>query len=188
MSLLYQERHRSDSTQTTFNYTVTTQGGNCLAASLDGTITVNPQGGLVLTSPAGSDAQVLCENTPILDITYQLEGDAINATVTGLPAGVSFSLVAGIITISGTPTDNITTTTVYDYTITTTGESCSSTTTGTITLNPDDDLDLISTAGTDAQILCETEPLVDIVYEFSGGATSATVTGPTCRGNLCGSW
>ena len=112
-----------------------------------------------------------------LDITYQLEGDATNATVTGLPAGVSFSLVAGIITISGTPTDNITTTTVYDYTITTTGESCSGTTTGTITLDPDDDLDLISTAGTDAQILCETEPLVDIVYEFSGGATSATVTG-----------
>ena len=100
------------------------------------------------------------------DIIYQLEGDATNATVTGLPAGVSFSLVAGIITISGTPTDNITTTTVYDYTITTTGESCSSTTTGTITLNPDDDLDLISTAGTDAQILCETEPLVAIVYEI----------------------
>ena len=52
-------------TQTIFNYTVTTQGGNCSAASLDGTITVNPEGGLVLTSPIGSDAQVLCENTPI---------------------------------------------------------------------------------------------------------------------------
>ena len=68
-------------------------------------------------------------------------------------------------------------TTVFNYTITTTGKSCTGTTTGTITLDPDDDLDLISTAGTDAQILCETEPLVAIVYEFSGGATSATVTG-----------
>ena len=38
-------------------------------------------------------------------------------------------------------------------------------------------MDLISTAGTDAQILCETEPLVAIVYEFSAGATSATVAG-----------
>ena len=91
-------------TQTTFNYTVTTIG-TCLAASLDGTITVNPQGGLVLTSPTGSDAQVLCENTPILDITYQLEGDATNVTVTGLPAGISFSEVSGIVTISGTPTE-----------------------------------------------------------------------------------
>ena len=76
-----------------------------------------------------------------LDITYQLEGDAINATVTGLPAGVSFSVLSGIVTISGTPTDDITSTTVYDYTITTTGSPCSGDTTGTITLDPDDDLD-----------------------------------------------
>ena len=144
---------------------------------MDGTITVNPEGGLVLTSPAGTDAQVLCENTPIDDIIYQLEGDATNATVTGLPGGVSFSVLSGIVTISGTPTDDITSTTLYDYTITTTGSPCSGDTTGTITLDPDDDLDLISTAGTDAQILCETEPLVAIVYEFSGGASSATVTG-----------
>ena len=144
---------------------------------MDGTITVNPEGGLVLTSPAGTDAQVLCENVTILDIIYQLEGDATNATVTGLPAGVSFSVLSGIVTISGTPSVDITSTTVYDYTITTTGSPCSGDTTGTITLDPDDDLDLISTAGTDAQILCETEPLEAIVYEFSGGATSAAVTG-----------
>ena len=75
-----------------------------------------------------------------LDIIYQLEGDATNATVTGLPAGVSFSVLSGIVTISGTPTDDITSTTVYDYTITTTGSPCSGDTTGTITLDPDDDL------------------------------------------------
>ena len=68
-------------TQTIFDYTVTTIG-TCSVASLDGTITVNPEGGLVLTSSIGSDAQVLCENTTILDIIYQLEGDATNATVT----------------------------------------------------------------------------------------------------------
>ena len=164
-------------TQTIFNYTVTTQGGNCLAASLDGTITVNPEGGLVLNSATGTDAQVLCENTAIIEIIYQLEGDATNATVTGLPAGISFSVLSGIVTISGTPTVDITSTTVYNYTITTTGSPCSGDTTGTITLDPNDDLAIVSTPGTDAQILCETEPLVDIVYEFSGGASSATVTG-----------
>ena len=46
----------------------------------------------------------------------------------------------------------------------------------------DDELNITSAVGTDAQILCETEPLVAIVYEFSGGASSAEVTGllPTC--------
>ena len=141
-----------------------------------------------MTSPIGSDAQVLCENTPIDDIIYQLEGDATNATVTGLPGGVSFSVLSGIVTISGTPTDDITSTTVYDYTITTTGSPCSGDTTGTITLDPDDDIVIVSTPGTDAQILCETEPLVAIVYEFSAGATSATVAGLTSRGYFCDNW
>ena len=114
MSLLFQERRQIQFLlKQVFNYTVTTQGGNCSAASLDGTITVNPEGGLVLTSPVEADAQVLCENTPILDITYQLDGDATNATVTGLPAGISFSVVSGIATISGTPTVDITATTVF---------------------------------------------------------------------------
>ncbi len=37
-------------------------------------------------------------------------------------------------------------------------------------------LELISAVGTDSQVLCETDPLVDIEYEFSAGATSATVS------------
>ena len=79
--------------------------------------------------------------------------DVTGATVTGLPAGLSFSLVAtgSALRFQELQQIGITTTTVFNYTITTTGESCSGTTTGTITLNPDDDLDLISPAGTDAQ-------------------------------------
>ena len=38
---------------------------------------------------------------------------------------------------------------------------------GTITVNPNDDLLLISAVGTDSQVLCETDPLIDIVYQFS---------------------
>jgi len=90
-----------------------------------------------------------------IEIQYQLLDGATGATVTGLPAGISFSFIADIITISGFPTVSITSTTVYTYTITTTGSPCSGTTTGTITVNPDDDLDLISAVGTDAQELCE---------------------------------
>ena len=75
------------------------------------------------------------------------------------------------------PQIDITTTTVFSYTVSTTGSCINTSLSGTITLNPDDELNITSAVGTDAQILCETEPLVAIVYEFSGGASSATVTG-----------
>ena len=113
---------------------------------------------------------------PLVAIEYTLVDGATGATVTGLPAGVSLNVASGIATISGTPTDDITTQTVYNYDITTTGSPCSGTATGTITVDPDDDLDLTSAVGTDAQVLCETDPLVAIDYEFSAGATSATVS------------
>ena len=160
-------------TQTTYNYTVTTIG-TCADTSLSGTITVDPEGGLDLTSATGTDAQVLCETDPLVAIEYTLVDGATGATVTGLPAGVSLNVASGSVTISGTPTDDITTQTVYNYEITTTGSPCSGTATGTITVDPDDDLDLTSAVGTDSQVLCETDPLVAIDYEFSAGATSAT--------------
>jgi len=50
----------------------------------------------------------------------------------------------GIVTISGTPTIGYYGNNCLYYTITTTGSPCSGDTTGTITLDPDDDLDLIS--------------------------------------------
>ena len=164
-------------TQTVYNYAVSTLGGNCVNTSLQGTITVDPEAGLSLNSSAGTDAQVVCENTPIVNITYQLVDGATGAAVTGLPTGLSFSSIGDIATISGTPTDNVTTQTVYNYTVTTTGSPCSGTATGTITIDPDDDLSLISPADTETQVLCETEPLVAIEYQFSGGATSADVAG-----------
>ena len=93
------------SNTTVYPYTVTTLGGSCEAASLDGTITVNPEGIITLTSGSGTDTQVLCEGDPIDTITYELFDGATDATVTGLPAGVSFSVdvTTNIVTISGTP-------------------------------------------------------------------------------------
>ena len=163
-------------TQTVYNYTVTTIG-TCADTSLSGTITVDPEGRLNLISPAGTDAQILCENTPIALIEYQLLDGATGATVTGLPAGIGFNVLNGIVTISGTPIVNITTSTVYSYTIATSGSPCSGTTTGTITIDPDDDLSLISAVGTDSQVLCEGDPIDSIIYQFSAGATSANITG-----------
>ena len=41
-----------------------------------------------MTSPVGTDAQTVCINTAITNITYATTG-ATGATVTGLPAGVT---------------------------------------------------------------------------------------------------
>jgi len=164
------------STQTIYSYTVETVGP-CTPAILNGTITVNPEGRLDLISAAGTDAQILCENNPIALIEYLLEDGATGATVTGLPAGVSLNVASNVARISGTPIVTITTSTVYSYTITTTGSLCSGSTTGTITIDPADDLSLISAVGTDSQVICEGDSINNIIYQFSGGATSANITG-----------
>ena len=80
---------------------------NIAPACLDGTLN--------LTSPAGTDAQTVCINTPIASINYAIGGGATGATVTGLPSGVTSSFNAGMVAISGSPGGNST------YTITTTG-------------------------------------------------------------------
>ena len=129
------------STQQIYPYTVTTSG-TCLNAILNGSITVDPEAGLLLNTPS-TDTQVVCENTPIQLIQYQLLDGATGATVTGLPTGVTFIVTGGgtQIEISGTPTANITAQTLYNYTVTTTGSPCNSSTTGTITVDPDGDLE-----------------------------------------------
>ena len=100
----------------TFNYTVTTTG-TCTQVTATGSITVNPDATISLTSAAGTDAQSLCVNTAITNITYAVGGGGTGAGVTGLPAGVTGSYSGGVFTISGTPTATGT----FNYTVTTTG-------------------------------------------------------------------
>jgi len=61
---------------------------------------------IIRSSGAGTDAQSVCQNIAIANITYQLGGGATGASVTGLPAGVSGSYNGGtkVYTISGSPT------------------------------------------------------------------------------------
>jgi len=86
-----------------------------------------------LSSGAGSDAQAVCINSPIKNITYALASGVTDATVTGLPAGVSGVYSFRLYTISGTPTESGD----FTYTVTTIG-SCSGShsASGTITVNP----------------------------------------------------
>ncbi|MEP7164084.1 MAG: T9SS type A sorting domain-containing protein [Ferruginibacter sp.] len=114
----------------TFNYTVTTTGP-CVNNFVAGTITITPDATIGLTSAAGTDIQEVCNNTPIIPISYTIAGGGTGAGVTGLPAGVSAVFNAGVITISGTPTVAGT----FNYTVTTTGTCAQVTANGTITVH-----------------------------------------------------
>ena len=88
---------------------------------------------ILLSSGPGSDAQSVCINSPINDITYSLALGVTDATVTGLPAGVTGVFTPRLFTISGTPT----VTGDFSYRVTTTG-LCIGTpyADGKITVNP----------------------------------------------------
>ena len=113
----------------TFNYTVTLTGG-CGTVTATGSINVVVSNSITLSSAAGTNAQSLCVNTPITNITYSTTG-ATGATFSGLPAGVTGSWAANVATITGTPTASGT----FNYTITLTGGCGTATATGSITVN-----------------------------------------------------
>ncbi len=150
----------------TFNYTVTTVGG-CTVETATGTLIVNPDSTLVLSN--GSDIQNLCINTAIAAIEYTSTA-ASDVTVTGLPNGVTGTFNAGVLTISGTPTESG----VFNYSVTTVSNCATVTLNGTITVNPDVTLTL--TSANENQSICINTPLVAIVYS-STGTTDVTVVG-----------
>jgi len=163
-----------------FNYTVTLTG--CGTVTATGTITVTPNNTITLSSAAGTNAQTACINTAITPITYNTTG-ATGATVSGLPAGISGSWTANVLTISGIPTTS--STTPFNYTVTLIGGCGNITTTGAITVNPTNTITLSSAALTNAQTTCINTAITSITYNTTG-ATGATVSGlPT---GVSGSW
>lgn len=117
-------------TPQTFNYTVNATGA-CLPSSVTGTITINPDATITLTSAPATTAQELCKNTALTDITYSITGGATGITGTGFPTGVAYSLAGGVVTINGTPTVAGT----FNYTLITTGTCAQKQSTGTIIVN-----------------------------------------------------
>jgi hypothetical protein len=114
-----------------FNYTVTLTGG-CGTIPATGTINVNANNSITLSSAVGSNNQSVCINTSITNITYTTVS-ATGATFSGLPAGVTGNWAANLVTLSGTPTALG----INNYTITLTGGCGTLTTaTGTITVTP----------------------------------------------------
>ena len=156
-----------------FTYTVTLTGG-CGVITTTGSITVNPNNTVSLTSAAGTNAQTVCINTTIANITYSTTG-ATGATFAGLPTGVTGARAGNVVTISGSP--SVSAGSPYSYTVTLTGGCGIATVTGTITVNPDAIITLTSGVGTNNQTLAINKPISNITYSVMGGGTGAVVIG-----------
>ncbi|PKB18573.1 T9SS type B sorting domain-containing protein [Flavobacterium sp. 5] len=115
-----------------FNYKVTTTGGCLPSVILEGTIKVKEPSTLTLSSSIPTTAQTICFNDSISPISYMIGGSANNAGVSGLPSGLTYSILAGTVTINGTPTVSG----IFNYKVTTIG-GCSpdASLDGTITVN-----------------------------------------------------
>ena len=135
----------------TFSYTVTTTGP-CTNNSATGTITVQANSTITLSSGAGTNAQTKCINNAITPITYAIGGGGTGASLTAgaLPAGVTGVYNAGVFTISGTPTASGS----FSYTITTSGPCVNPAASGTITVNDNGTIALTSAPATSSQTLC----------------------------------
>ncbi len=149
-------------------YTFTPTSGQC-ATNINFIITVTPNNTIALTSAVNTDNQTVCIGTPLVDITYGTTG-ATAATITGLPAGVTGSWAANVVTITGSPTTSST------YTITLNGGCGTVVKTGTINVISVNTIALTSAVNTDNQTVCIGTPLVNITYGTTG-ATAATITG-----------
>ena len=127
---------------------------------------------IVLSSAAGTNSQSVCNSTPITNITYATTG-ATNATVTGLPNGVSGTWNNNVVTISGTPSQAGT----FNYTVTLVGGCNPTTAQGTMVVNlTNNTISLTSATGTNNQSSCRNATITNITYATTG-ATNATVTG-----------
>ncbi len=163
----------------TYTYTVSSIGG-CGSVTATGTITSNINT-IVLSSTTGTDAQRVCSNSVITNITYATTG-ATGATFTGLPGGITGSWSANVVTISGTITE---TSGTFTYTVTLTGGCGTVTKTGSIGIQPPNTITLSSNAGTDAQTACSNVPITNITYTTTG-ATGATFAG--LPNGVSGAW
>ena len=115
-----------------YNYTITASGSSGVCStSVDGLLTISRDD--VLT-PVSDISQTVCEGEQINTIRYDYAGGAIGVTVewsidgslpsATTPSGLIMSNNDGMLTISGTPADNITSSTELEYTVTTINSGC----------------------------------------------------------------
>ncbi len=119
-------------------------------------------------APGSTDKTIVCVNSPIVDVVYNLHNTVLSIDVggDGFPTGVSGVLSGNTYTISGTPSVSG----VFNYTLTTAG--CVETVTGSITVNP-----LPNVSATNNGPLCQGRDLM--LFGGPSGASSYLWSGPS---------
>jgi gliding motility-associated-like protein len=153
-----------------FDYTVTTSGP-CITPTTTGRITVTPDATISLSSGAGSDNQTICINTALAPIRYAIGGSGNNASVSGLPAGVTGTFSGGTFTINGIPSVSGT----FNYTVTALGPCAEPTINGSITVTPNATIAL--TSANNNQTICINTPVQNITFAVGASGNNASATG-----------
>ncbi|MDA7711031.1 hypothetical protein N8873_03095 [Flavobacteriaceae bacterium] len=168
-----------------YSLTLETPGfSTCDTTSETIVLYINPGHSIDLSSAANTLNQTICDNTSITSITFDLSGGATGYTglvwVGATPGGTLAASVdaSNTITLSGAVSTDVTTTTVYIYSLTTTGNDCgtSATVTGSITVLPNHYIDLAAGSGALEQTVCDLGALDPITFDLSGGATGYTLS------------
>lgn len=159
-------------------YTVTmhnVSAAGCLSTDTSAVITIDANHGITWDNVSGNENQSLCINNNIVPIRYTLSGGASGVTVTGLPAGVTYSVTGTTLTITGAPSPAAGGP-LFPFTIVTTGNTCVvANASGSINVLPDHTISLAAGSDT-AQSVCVNTPIDDIVYNLGGGATGVTIS------------
>ena len=179
----------------TYNYQVATSG-TCSTSIANGTLTVRSIPVMSLVSTTTSSNQVICDATAMQPIIYEIAGGATAMNFSWTGANSSTIAAAGLTTtnsgtnqfvISGSPTTNVTQTTIFTYQIETTGSACTSEVilTGSLQIDPIDSISLVSSPTTDSQEVCYmdrdnagnalTELFIPIEYQLGGGAIGQNI-------------
>jgi hypothetical protein len=150
----------------TYNYSIPLTGG-CGTVNATGTIVV------VTTNTAGtaSSNPTLCINTSLTPITRTTGGASGIGTATGLPAGVSATWSANVLTVSGTPTQSGT----FNYSIPLTGGCGSINATGTITVTTSNTVG--NASGGNNRTVCLNSEITTISRTTTGATGIGTATG-----------
>ena len=140
-----------------------------------GTITNTDNNTIVITSSAGSNAQVVCEDAEIDQISYAINIDPAGLTVSGLPNGIDYNIVGNIVYITGTIDIDVVSQTTFNYTVTVPNGTINIVAQGTIIVSPKASLEVVS--GELNQNSCIGEPISPITFQIEGPSPNATVTG-----------
>lgn len=137
---------------------------------------------ITLTSAAGTNNQTVCPSVTITNITYSIVGAISNATVTGLPSGITSSLSGNVITISGSSSSLGSSNYQVSVLLTSTASLTAS---GTITISNTKGISsfsLTSNAGTNTQAVCKNSAINPIVYSVSVNSGGNAITGVNATG------